>query len=185
MAFKFSGVKPAAKPSPNACEVTNDVQIPDGPSDTVSALSWSPTADFLAVSSWDNSVRVYEVGNPIQGRASYSHEGPALDVCWSSDGTKILSGGADNAGRMFDVQTGQSTQVAQHQAPIKSVRWTEMHGGLLVTGSWDKTIKVRRPSGSLSIVDILQPLTGCMMIATPCVFRCSSGICGHLHQLAR
>lgn len=151
MAFKFSSVKPAAKPSPNACEVTNDVQVPDGPSDTVSALSWSPTADFLAVSSWDNSVRVYEVGNPIQGRASYSHEGPALDVCWTSDGTKILSGGADNAGRMYDVQAGQSTQVAQHQAPIKSVRWTDMHGGLLVTGSWDRTIKVRRSQRALDL----------------------------------
>lgn len=142
MSFKFNTVKPAAKPSPNSCEVSGDVQVPDGPSDTVSALAWSPTADYLAVSSWDNSVRIYEVGNPVQGKASYSHEGPALDVCWSHDGTKILSGGADNAGRMFDVTTGQSQQVAQHSAPIKSVRWTEMHGGLLVTGSWDKTIKV-------------------------------------------
>ena len=143
MSFRFAPSKPAAaKASPNACDVSADVQVPDGPPDTVSAMAFSPTADFLAVSSWDNSVRVYEVGAQIQGRASYSHEGPAFDVCWSSDGTKILSGGADNAGRMFDVQTGQSTQVAQHQAPIKGVRWTEMHGGLLVTGSWDKTIKV-------------------------------------------
>lgn len=185
MAFKFSSVKPAAKPAPNACEVTNDVQIPDGPSDTVSALSWSPTADFLAVSSWDNSVRVYEVGNPIQGRASYTHEGPALDVCWSGDGTKILSGGADNAGRMFDVQTGQPTQVAQHQAPIKSVRWTDMHGGLLVTGSWDKTIKVRagfrlRNTGYTAFTDRKHDDRDSTMHN-----RYSSGTCGHLHQLAQ
>jgi mRNA export factor len=130
MSFRFAPSKPAAaKPSLNACDVSADVQIPDGPSDTVSSMAFSPTADFLAVSAWDNSVRVYEVGAQIQGRASYSHEAPAFDVCWSSDGTKILSGGADNAGRMFDVQTGQSSQVAQHQAPIKGVRWTRRFTG--------------------------------------------------------
>ena len=63
------------------------------------------------------------------------------------EGTKILSGGADNAGRMFDVTTGQSQQVAQHDAPIKSVKWIDApgQGGFLVTGSWDKTLKVCLP----------------------------------------
>ena len=45
---------------------------------------------------------------------------------------------------MFDVTTGQSSQVAQHDAPIRVVRWIESpQGGVLATGSWDKTIKVR------------------------------------------
>lgn len=147
MSFRFGQAKPAPAKTgnANACDVSSDVQVPDGPPDSVSALCFSPTADYLAVSSWDNSVRVYEVGQNIRGVSSYSHEAPALDVCWSQDGTKILSGGADNAARMLDVQSGQTQQVAQHQAPIKSVRWTNMHGGLLVTASWDKTIKVCRP----------------------------------------
>lgn len=61
------------------------------------------------------------------------------------DGSKILSGGADNAGRMFDVTTGQASQVAQHDAPIRVVRWIESpQGSVLATGSWDKTVKVSR-----------------------------------------
>lgn len=61
----------------------------------------------------------------------------------SQDGNKIFSGGADNAGRVFDVTTGQATQVAQHDAPIKVVKWIETpQMGVLATGSWDKTIKV-------------------------------------------
>jgi WD40 repeat protein len=60
------------------------------------------------------------------------------------EGNKIFSGGADNAGRMFDVTTGQATQVAQHDAPIKSVRWVDAQSGILATGSWDKTVKVCR-----------------------------------------
>lgn len=52
---------------------------------------------------------------------------------------------------MFDVTTGQSQQVAQHEAPIKVVKWIDAPGssGFLVTGSWDKTIKVSRPTLSV------------------------------------
>lgn len=45
---------------------------------------------------------------------------------------------------MFDVTTGETRQVAQHDAPVKAVRWVQSSGGgVLATGSWDKTIKVR------------------------------------------
>jgi len=66
-----------------------------------------------------------------------------LGVCmlWQ-EGNKVFSGGADNAGRMFDTTTGQSQQVAQHDAPIKVVKWIDAQAGILATGSWDKTIKV-------------------------------------------
>lgn len=43
---------------------------------------------------------------------------------------------------MLDLSTGQNYQVAQHEAPVKSVKWIDVHGGLLATGSWDKTLKV-------------------------------------------
>jgi mRNA export factor len=99
-------------------------------------------------------------------KGGYYHQGPVLDVCWNKvswlfqvrashqlisnkpqDGTKLFSGGVDNVGRMYDLTTGQTTQVAQHDAPIKSVGWVDApQGGILVTGSWDKTIKVRNTS---------------------------------------
>ncbi|KAF8954147.1 WD40-repeat-containing domain protein [Flammula alnicola] len=121
-----------------------DVEVIDPPSDGISSLSFSSQADYLAMGSWDNSVRIYEVGagGRTQGKAMYHHSGPVLNVCWNKDGTKIFSGGADNAGRMFDVTTGQTTQVAQHDAPIKVVGWVDApQAGILATGSWDKTIK--------------------------------------------
>jgi len=44
---------------------------------------------------------------------------------------------------MYDVQTGQSTQIAKHDAPIRVIKYVETpSGGIVVTGSWDKTIKV-------------------------------------------
>ncbi|PSR88998.1 hypothetical protein PHLCEN_2v4960 [Hermanssonia centrifuga] len=91
-----------------------DIEVSNPPSDSISSLAFSPQADYLAASSWDNN-----------------------------DGTKVFSGGTDNAGRVFDLATGQSQQVAQHDAPIKVVKWIEIPGAgsILVTGSWDKTLK--------------------------------------------
>ncbi|TDL20802.1 WD40 repeat-like protein [Rickenella mellea] len=122
-----------------------DLEVADPPGDSISCLGFSPAAEFLAVGSWDNNVRIYEVnpqGGQTQGKAMYSHQAPALCLCWNKDGTKVLSGGADNAGRMYDLQTGQMQQVAQHDAPIKAIKWIESpQGGILATGSWDKTLK--------------------------------------------
>lgn len=120
-----------------------DIEIPQPPEDSISSIEFSPTADYLAVGSWDNNVRIYEVGQngQAQGKAMHSHQGPVLDVAWSKDGTKIFSGGLDNAGRMYDLATGQSSQVAQHDAPIKAVKWVDAPSGILATGSWDKTVK--------------------------------------------
>jgi mRNA export factor len=91
----------------------------------------------------------------------YAHQAPVLSVCWnkvstfaehgieflpnhaSQEGNKVISGGGDNAARLYDIQTGQMQQVAQHDGPVKVVKWLETpQGGILATGSWDKTIKV-------------------------------------------
>lgn len=129
-----------------------DIEVGSPPTDGVSALSWSPIADFLAVSSWDNNVRVYgvESNGSTAPKASYVHQGPVMDVCWSKDGNKILSCGADKAARLYDVSTGAQQQVAAHDAPIRNLRWIDQNGGILATGSWDKTVKVSQRLSRLS-----------------------------------
>ncbi|KAJ6460414.1 WD40-repeat-containing domain protein [Mycena vitilis] len=137
--FNSSTSNPAPAPA-----AEKDIEMSDPPTDSISSVSFSSQADYLAVGSWDNSVRIYEVGagGQSQGKAMYQHEGPVLSVCWNKEGNKVFSGGADNAGRMFDIATGQATQVAQHDAPIKVVKWVDTpQAGILATGSWDKTIK--------------------------------------------
>ncbi|CAE6529006.1 unnamed protein product [Rhizoctonia solani] len=104
-----------------------DVELVDPPGDSISCLDFSPTAEYLAVGSWNNE-----------------------------EGNKVFSGGADKAGRMFDVQTGQATQIAVHDAPIKCVKWIDAQGGILATGSWDKTLKYwdTRQSAPVAKVDL-------------------------------
>lgn len=123
-----------------------DIEVVPGPTDTVSAVAFSPTADVLAVASWDSYVRIYRIdktqAQPVQPHQQYQHEGPVLDVCFNSEGNKVVSGGADKVARCFDLNTNQTAVVAQHNDTIRCVRWLRAFGGALVTGSWDRTVKL-------------------------------------------
>ncbi|KAH8924599.1 WD40 repeat-like protein [Atractiella rhizophila] len=123
---------------------SQDVEVGQPPSDAISSLSWSPTADFIAVGSWDNNVRVYEM-DPSNGQTrpvtSYSHDSPVLSVCWNKEGNKIFSGSADKTVKVYDVSTGQSNKLGDHQDTVKGVVWADAQGGVLASASWDKTLK--------------------------------------------
>ncbi|KLO19343.1 WD40 repeat-like protein [Schizopora paradoxa] len=139
-----------------------DVEVANPPSDSISSLAFSSAGNFLAAGSWDNKVRIYEINDQkqSQGRAMYEHQGPVLDLYWNKEGSKIVSAGVDNAARVYDLQTGQATQVAQHDAPIKSVRWFEtpqVNGGLVATGSWDKTLKYWDLRSSTPVLNVALP----------------------------
>ncbi|SCU83737.1 LAFA_0D05380g1_1 [Lachancea sp. 'fantastica'] len=127
-------------------DLANDIVIQNPAEDSISDIAFSPQQDFLfSVSSWDKKVRVWDVnGGNAQCRAEYQHQAPVLTTRWSEDGTKIASGGCDNAVTVFDVATGQSQQVGAHDGAVKSVRFVKCgpaNTECLVTGSWDKTVK--------------------------------------------
>ncbi|KAJ2785776.1 RNA export factor gle2 [Coemansia javaensis] len=122
-----------------------DVEISQPPPDSVSELAFSSKANYLAASSWDNEVRIWEIqsNGTSMGKASFAHQAPALCCAWSQDGTKVVSGGADKAGRMFDLGTGQSSQIAQHDAPIRCIKFVEAANAspIVATAGWDKMLK--------------------------------------------
>lgn len=146
MAGIFGAQSAAATTNSTQGDLSKDVQVTNPPEDSVSALSFSPASDHLSVASWDKKVRIYEIneqGNS-KGIALFDHEGPVLDTCWSGDGQKVFGAGADKAARMLDLGAGQTQaqQVAAHDQPIRCVKSFTMNGSpMLVTGSWDKTIK--------------------------------------------
>jgi mRNA export factor len=54
---------------------------------------------------------------------------------------------------MYDVQTGQSQNIAGHDAPIKCVNYLDVPNGnggrgMLATGGWDRKLKVSSNAGS-------------------------------------
>ncbi|GMM55460.1 RNA export factor [Maudiozyma humilis] len=135
-------------------DLGNDIVIQNPADDSISDIAFSPQNDFLlASSSWDGKVRIWDVqSGTAQGRSQYEHKGPVLTTRWSNDGSKVASGGCDNAVQLFDVATGQSNQVGAHDSAVSSLRFVNCgpsNTECLVTGSWDKTIKywdMRQPN---------------------------------------
>ncbi|KAI8139744.1 WD40 repeat-like protein [Fennellomyces sp. T-0311] len=153
---------------------SRDLEVGSPPTDGISDLAFSPQADLFAVSSWDEQVRVYEVlpGGATQPKTSYAHRGPVFSVDWSKDGSKIVSGGADNAARLFDSATGQAVQIAQHSAPVKHVKFLDQPQPIVATGSWDKTIKywdlrAQQPIGAVELPERCYALdtSGALLVA--------------------
>ncbi|KAK4688756.1 mRNA export factor, partial [Tremellales sp. Uapishka_1] len=127
---------------------SKDIELVSPPPDSISKIAFSPVQDILAVASWDNNVRLYNVNAQGQSepKSMYAHEGPVLDLSWSKSGQQLFSSGCDNAARMHDLTTGQTTQVAAHDAPIKCVEYVDMPNGsggtgILATAGWDKKLK--------------------------------------------
>ena len=55
----------------------------------------------------------------------------------------MFTASCDKTCKMWDLQSNQSTTVAEHSAPVKSVAWIQAPNySCVVTASWDKTIKV-------------------------------------------
>lgn len=84
-----SAASAAAATSNTIGDLKNDVALSNPPEDTISGLSFSPAADFLAVSSWDKKVRIYQIAanGSSEGKHMYDHDAPVLSVdfskvCW-------------------------------------------------------------------------------------------------------
>lgn len=143
-------------------DLANDIVIQNPADDSISDIAFSPQNDFLfSISSWDGKVRIWDVQNGTpQGRSQYDHNGPVLTTRWSGDGSKVASGGCDNAVKVFDVATGQSNQIGSHDSAVKVLRFVNCgpsNAECLVTGSWDKTIKYWDLRQSTPISTLIMP----------------------------
>ncbi|KAF3339367.1 protein RAE1 [Carex littledalei] len=127
----------AANVNPN-----KSFEVTPAPSDSISSLSFSPKANHLIATSWDNQVRCWEIhSGSSQPKASISHDQPVLCSAWKDDGTTVFTGGCDKQVKMWPLLSGgQPTTVAMHDAPVKEVAWIPQMN-LLVSGSWDKTVR--------------------------------------------
>jgi len=138
-----------------------DVEVTNPPDDSISCLRFSPpsvnNASYLIAGSWDNNVRCWEIQGNGQSipKTQQSMQGPILDVCWHDDGTKVFMASCDKQVKCWDLATNQTIQVAQHDAPVKVIRWVKAPNyTALMTGSWDKTLKfwdTRSPNPIMSI----------------------------------
>ncbi|KAH9923407.1 WD40 repeat-like protein [Epithele typhae] len=120
-----------------------DQELVSPPFDSVSAVRFSPhDPSHLLVSSWDTTVRFYDVTKNEQ-RAKFDHRAAVLTTCWS-DANHGFSGGLDTSVRELDLETERVSHLGQHSDAISSMNWAREQNAL-VTGSWDRTIRFWDP----------------------------------------
>jgi mRNA export factor len=107
-------------PNPNRDYVLKGV-----PEDSISSVAWSPKSNFVVASSWGFDIRCWQIqrnGNRVNGvaKSKKAHTAPLLCSTWSGDGTRVFFGTADNKVMSWNLGRDDVTQVAQHDAPVKS-----------------------------------------------------------------
>ena len=83
--FGTSNSSTATQQSNTLGDLSKDVLVENLPEDSISDLAFSTQSDHLAVASWDNKVRIYEITaqGKAEGKAAFDHEGPVLSCHWS------------------------------------------------------------------------------------------------------
>ena len=125
-----------------------DIKLNNGPADGIACMAFSQN-NLLAVGSWDSMVRVWQVqraGNQIQSAElqQQKYDGPVLCAAFKPEGDMLFTGGADNTVRLLNMQTNQTLILGRHDQPVKSIHWLPVHN-LVVTGSWDATVRFWSP----------------------------------------
>uniref|UniRef100_U5EUS7 Mitotic checkpoint protein BUB3 n=1 Tax=Corethrella appendiculata TaxID=1370023 RepID=U5EUS7_9DIPT len=121
-------------------ERKSEIQIQSPPTDVISAVKFAPnSSQFLLVSSWDCSVRLYDVQNNSM-RQKYYHDTPVLDIAFQ-DSVRTVSGGLDNLVKIYDLNTHSENILGTHDDAVKCVEVATKVNGVL-TGSWDRTVRL-------------------------------------------
>ncbi|KAF9362466.1 mitotic spindle checkpoint protein Bub3 [Mortierella sp. NVP85] len=110
------------------------------PKDTVTALQVDPLySEFLLATSWDKTLSVYDIVHNCL-RTRYEHSSPVLCGTWGSKNT-IYTAGIDGSVWSHDWSSGDHRKIYSHEDVVTSAAF---HRGknILVTGSWDKTIRI-------------------------------------------
>lgn len=160
------GSKTSSIPQWNNNKTTeaNDVYCENGPEDTITGIRFSNTPNidhdpqFVSTSSWDSTVKVWEVNKSYQGLgAKYQGENnmdhAVLGHCWSPDNSVIFGACADNTVKMWDLKANSVQKLGEHSSCVKDVMFCEKNN-ILISASWDGHLKFWDMKSPGAIFDI-------------------------------
>lgn len=126
--------------------MSDQIELASPPFDSVSSVRFSPTnPSHLLVSSWDTTVRFYDIAANEQ-KTKFDHRAAVLACCWA-DPSRAYSGGLDTSVRELQLETEKISHLGQHSDSISSMNYSR-ESNVLITGSWDRTVRFWDPRAS-------------------------------------
>lgn len=105
------------------------------PSDTVSDITIHPSFDIFAGITWDNSIYFYDFS--LNHKTTAKMSAPLLSGQFY-DGSKIVAGSTTGTLFINDFNSNQTNEIKAHEKGIKNCK---LYNNIILTGSWDNTIK--------------------------------------------
>ena len=135
-----------------------------GHTDDVTSIAFSPDGSTLASSSWDATVRVWDVVSGAQKAIFLGHDWSVNSVAFSPDGKTLVSGGQDKTVRLWDVVDGTHTILTGHTEEVVSVAFSP-DGKMIATGSPDKTVHLWDARSGQHRQTLTGPIAGIYSVA--------------------
>eukprot|EP00030_Apusomonadida_sp_AF-17_P006957 a692_22.p1 GENE.a692_22~~a692_22.p1 ORF type:complete len:351 (+),score=110.39 a692_22:59-1054(+) len=123
----------------------NEVELATVLRDGVSSLDLSTQngTTFLLAASWDQTVYLHNIDTNMLS-THVPNSCPVLDARFLGASLEIAHVGVDSKVTLVDLTSGLSTELGSHDAPARTLRYSDAVRSL-VTGSWDKTMRIWDP----------------------------------------
>lgn len=126
---------------------------------------------YALSSSWDKTLRLWELSTGVTTRRFVGHTNDVLSVSFSADNRQIVSGSRDRTIKLWNTLGDCKYTITDkgHTEWVSCVRFSpNPQNPVIVSAGWDKLVKVR-----LTLHPQL-PLPSLMMICCICYFRATA-----------
>jgi U4/U6 small nuclear ribonucleoprotein PRP4 len=123
-------------------ETCAEVLLQEGHDRPVHCLSFQNDGSLCATGGMDDTARVWDLRSGRCIQTCEGHVNNVLSVDFAPDGYHLASGSADNTVRIWDLRKRACVYtIPAHTSLVSSVRFQKADGHVLVTSSFDGTIK--------------------------------------------
>lgn len=126
--------------------------------DAISRIRFAPQSDNLLISSWDSSLRLYDVGSSVL-RLEAPAEAALLDCCFQNESV-AFSAGSDGFIRRYDLHSGIHEAIGNHDDISTCIGYSDETCQVITAGldkkifAWDTRMEKDKKSAFVKSLDL-------------------------------